>query len=402
MKSYPVVIVLLTVTILFGCSKNEDILQTADETDIFFLAKKSVEEMLSSIECATKGETERTIESYWIKEINTKIKGSDDKAHCLYVFNFKNNEGFSIVSSDPEKGLLALSFSGTLKEGAPIDNPGLKVVLDNLEAYAEMPARVDSIEYFVYGPWVATTIYPQSRGYCEVKWNQGYSTSQHYYNEYCRDVNGNYCPAGCVAVAVGQLMAIYKYPSTYNGYIFDWDAMVASAAAQNNSGDYYVARLFQQLGLPGNLNMNYSTSGSSSSIFYAPQTLAAFGYTNGGVYDLFDTSSWNELINGYPILMRGQSSTSGGGHAWLAHGILKATREIQGCNINGEPMFYEYESKYFVLCNFGWGGAADGYYAIDAFSPVSGPVFQDPVSHSTTLGGYSFPYDIYSIRNIRL
>ena len=38
--------------------------------------------------------------------------------------------------------------------------------------------------------------------------------------------DGEFALAGCVAIAMGQIMAYHKQPSSYNGHEYDWDAIL--------------------------------------------------------------------------------------------------------------------------------------------------------------------------------
>ena len=368
-------------------------------------AISEVESLLGKLNVAdTKSfYSERRVSTVWTKHIQSRGHRNDLLSETvLYFINFEDSLGFAVVSSDPAKGILGLALSGSIGENDSIRIPGLAMTLANLEAYArESPSRFrDSIAYYEYGEWSPLSYYSPYMGFCPVKWDQG-STSGNQYNSYC-DSSGHICPAGCVAVATAQLMAMYKQPSSYNGYTFDWNAMIVNSSAQNNVGEYYVARLMQQLGLYVNLDMQYGVNLSSAPIAYIPRTLENFGFSQGGIHTYFSVPAMQELQNGYPIIIGGFVSYSSDiGHAWLGHGLIKKEREICGYSAEGELLLDEIEKKYYVLCNFGWEGVGDGYYDSNAFYTTNGPIYNDPDLLGSSSGSYDFPYVPYCVIGIR-
>lgn len=346
----------------------------------------------------------REISSIWKKPLRIKNRdgsSQDNVESELFIINFADSLGFAIISSDPKKGVLGFSLSGHLKENTAIDNPGLNITLSCIEAFASEPTRVDSIDHYEYGDWTST-YYAPSTGYCQVKWDQGNKYIKNQYNYYCPDSASYHCPAGCVPVATAQLMSMYSYPSSYGGFPFDWNAMKTNSAAISPNGEYYVGRLLQQLGLPSNLNVSYFPSGSAASSSDIPQTLQNFGYAQGGSLYWFSDASIQDLKSGHPIIIRGQTSPSGGGHAWLGHGVLKRERSSIAYGYDGEIVETNIEVYHYVLCNFGWGGAGDGYYSSSIYQTTHGPIFPDPNMWYSYPGGYDFHYLIAAITGIRL
>ena len=128
--------------------------------------------------------------------------------------------------------LIAITESGNLTEDEEIDNPGVALFLEGMENLYEdrvQPQKVqpilpdsmmvdDGVAYKSYGKW--ENIVYKRYGFCPVKWRQDFP-----YNKYCPLKDGKETATGCVATAVAQLMAIYRYPESYNGYGFSWDAM---------------------------------------------------------------------------------------------------------------------------------------------------------------------------------
>lgn len=206
---------------------------------------------------------------------------------------------------------------------------------------------------FIYGPLLNTT------------WGQGAPLNYGASNGY----------AGCVTVAVAQIMNFHKWPTTYN-----WSSI----------GNYpsYSNQEAQRLGinLRSQLNSKYEEDGTSSNIEYAASALTENKFTailsNFNPYDLTQVVNiGSEIIDRRPVYMRGQNSESG--HAWVCSGYkygntlyaaLYITREF------GDYGSYAYYTgvnkptdKFFYM-DWGWNGYGNGWiYSSSATPSTSAP-----------------------------
>ena len=279
------------------------------------------------------------------------------------------------------------SFGGGGGGNLPID-PGLDPGLERYVVYGD-PVEID---------------HDMPLGHCQVKWGQ-----QSPYNKFCPTINGHPVYVGCVAVAVAQLMSIYKYPNSYNGYTFNWNLMNqyvnTSCSQQDNAiAVDQIARLMQQLGLSQNLAMQYEIiapgNGSGAYARDIPQTLSNFGYSNGGSLVDYDTDDVvDELLAGYPILISGNDGDSG--HQWLGHG-LKEYEQIayiyNGYNMLVSTIDVEF---FYILCNWGWDGDYDGYYLSETFNINEGPAYPESCSTRSSIVDYYYRYNLKVVKNIR-
>ena len=203
------------------------------------------------------------------------------------------------------------------------------------------------------------------------KWGQGKSncSDEEAYNYYV-DVtynNNNKCYAGCVAVAMGQIMNYWKYPMWTPSVErqFDWCNMVDSLCANNNS-DYSIQKeaiswLLYKCGKA--VNMRYcfgGDNGLSSGAFSNDARNAMvneFGYSPNAYWQSFSSnnnySQWFSLIKtnldlGYPVIYRGLNSISMVGHVFVCDGY------------NNDSTFH---------FNFGWRGTGNYNYALYALMP---------------------------------
>lgn len=399
----PLVMITLVVTV-FSCQKQTPTTARIIEPDNYLTLEKAIDEAYSFLEeveptiTRVDGE-ERRVASSWVKSLDSNARSNDSKSPKMYILNFADSLGFAIVSNDPKKGVLGLSFSGTFSENEPIENPGFAIIMERLEAAARIPMRGDSIDHYEYGQWQETYYVPIT-GYCQVKWYQGLGTGNQF-NAYCPVIDGIRCPAGCGPLAMAMLMSMYKYPLSYGAYAFDWDSMIANSAATDNYSEYYVGRLLQQLGLSQNLNVVYGTEGSTSFNTDIPDTFENFGYANGGTVGyLYSYTAIQDLKNGYPVIITGDTA-SGIGHAWLAHGVYDRSRVCIGYSASGDINYYGIETNEYVLHNFGDGGFGDGFYLLDTYDSTNGPDYVDPIIPYVSYGGNDYVSNIACVYGIR-
>ena len=198
------------------------------------------------------------------------------------------------------------------------------------------------------------------------KWDQA-----PYYNALCPSNS----VTGCVATAMAQIMKYWNYPATgsdfhsynhqtygmlsanFGSTTYDWGAMPNVVSSPNNA----VATLMYQLGV--SVDMSYSPEVSGAYVIqnsptpqacseYALKTYFGYKSTLQGIErDNYNQTQWVNLLKGEldasrPILYAGFGS--GGGHAFVCDG---------------------YDNNNFFHFNWGWGGAYDGYFSINALDP---------------------------------
>ena len=294
-----------------------------------------------------------------------------DAEEPYYVFNNGDNRGFTIVSGDdllPE--IVGYSDRGTFtSENMPVQ------LKDFLDGYKHMVADLLSGDSHaksvvmernnqlltapgsspVHTPLLGTIV-----------WDQGSP-----FNNLTPMKNGEHCVTGCVATALAQIMAYYKYPSALmedipayttstNGYempsiskgqIYDWDNILdtyLNSSEYNDTQALEVAKLMLHVGCA--LKTNYGNSGSGANSSTAGEVLAKyFGYDPDNTTSIsrkdVTQQEWNNIIYGElealrPVLVSGSNSI---GHAFIC----------DGSDSNG--LFH---------INWGWGGRYNGYFDI--------------------------------------
>ena len=189
------------------------------------------------------------------------------------------------------------------------------------------------------------------------QWNQS-----PYYNALCPSNT----PAGCVAVAMAQIMKYWNFPQRGKGQTtYESNYGVLSANFQNqtyqwcnmpnrvNMSNLAVATLMYHCGVAVYMNYTPNASGAHSGS-------AAYALVNNFCYDssmqfvtrdYHSKDSWTALIadeleEGRPLYYAGHDNTAG--HAFVCDG---------------------YDGGDYFHFNWGWGGYYDGYFQVDALTP---------------------------------
>jgi len=351
--------------------------------------------------------------------------GQADAAY--YVFNAEENGGFVIVSGDDRTApVLGYCDSGTFDEDHIAD--GLRWLLQTytdqmelLKATTALPSgRANSpLVALPSGSADAPLATPGSvcgdviaapRPVASVRhnvaplltttWNQGDPYNLLCPNFYREDgTQGGHSATGCVATAMAQVVAYYRWPAelkrsipgyrqTYNTAqgektvtlstvpihsAIDWDNILDSYdGTANEAQRQAIAQLMLWVGMT--CKMNYGESSSSGYSEGIDGLVNYFDFDDGthvAKRDQYSAKSWNDLIyneiaSGHPVPYGGQNS--GGGHAFVLDG-------------------YDLDGLFHV--NWGWGGMNNGYFRIDILDPDD----DSGIGASPTPGGYNMGQD---------
>lgn len=287
---------------------------------------------------------------------------SDQNLAAFHVFNTGN--GFVIVAADDG----ATPIIGYSHESC-FDPNNVPIQLeDYLRAYAAM------IRYNIDNHFVADKNLNGGKGSKAIgplltdQWHQGC-----FYNSLCPTFASAPCghaEVGCVAVAMGQIMHYWNYPSTgwgshsYNNLgatisadfgntTYAWDQMPDILTEDSSSAAVEaVATLLFQCGV--SVDMKYAASGSLANPSDIPDALRRyFNYSKQLRMEKkadYDDETWGSMLKQCldqqrPILYSGYGSA---GHAFVCDG---------------------YDSDGLFHFNWGWGGNANGYFSLGNLNP---------------------------------
>ena len=298
-----------------------------------------------------------------------------------YIYNVGNNGGFALIAKDDTHGaVIGYSDQGTFDLERM--SPELRDLFSILDEVHPSQIAKNAARSFDYPPKHSRVVAPLLRS----RWNQDHPYSL--YTPTYKDTDGDeqHAFAGCVAVAMAQLMYYHQWPAQGRGEKYHpklgkrdfstshyrWSDMrpiygdneryIGSGKNPRVRPDddpmfTSVAELMRDLGAA--VSMNYQPAASSSNSELAASALQT--YFDYEATDALSTSRLGidkteqliteELIGGFPVYISGMNKSGGNyGHAWVIDGIDSFGR---------------------FHMNFGWGGQSDGYYSLRHIAPAT-------------------------------
>jgi len=301
-----------------------------------------------------------------------RVYSGDDGLPELYFVRFADDTFAILPADDNFPPILAYSTEpGRVGETLP---PAFYALM---EAYAAnvrhgratgtaRPGQQRLWQQLAAGDFSFLDVTREVRPLIEVSWNQSWP-----YNELCPADPagpGGHVYAGCMAVAMAQLLKYWNRPIQgigSNSYIcqlhgyqsvnfgettYQWDQMPPALQAPNLA----VATLLYHCGV--SMNMQYSYAGSGANWYAGLDGLRNhFGFPEATSLERNNCSDsqWTDTLKeqldqGIPLWFGGSDPTMN--HAF---------------NLDG------YQAGDYFHVNFGWGGSGDGYYNIDAINYLS-------------------------------
>jgi hypothetical protein len=314
--------------------------------------------------------------------------GKTQEDTLLYVFNFNDNRGFAVVSSNRNtEGLLAVVESGFYRPDKETNNPGFNMFMKMAKLYVQSSTKSLPITRGVsykYRKGVNDTLeYYRIEPKVQIKWG-AFNTSA----TYC----WNGC-AGCAPIAAVQIMSYYQRPSsfvyTFNGrdkeYEFvDWNLINQHTYTYQHDTEFcntypnvdrMVGRICRQLGEKSNSTYmsNYVTQTSASDLLSA---INYYGYSTSGFHDIpnDDTAFLNYLQENKLILMIGRTR-SGKAHTWIVDGgsfeKIHCMSYVSQDAINWELNWEQTNTFSYNHVNWGWDGDYNGFFVHSVFDANS-------------------------------
>lgn len=195
----------------------------------------------------------------------------------------------------------------------------------------------------------------------DISWSQ---TSP--YNSKCPKIDGEPTWAGCVNIAMAQIMAYHKYPQKGTGsHYYNWDDTRLSADFSNstyrwdlikpvytgNESQEEIDAVSQLIYDVAIANESYFSQGGTGAGLHTDNMIAFFDYDPGITTVIreqckakdYEAILRSELDEGRPVYVEGGSDM--GGHAFVCDG---------------------YDNEGYFHYNFGWGGDNNGYFLCTA------------------------------------
>ncbi len=195
-------------------------------------------------------------------------------------------------------------------------------------------------------------------------------------------------PAGCVPIAVAQIMAYHEYPNLnkFTPYS-NWKEVkkIHSLFQPWNSGTsqsrYAVAIVVRDIGKE--CETFYTKKFAFAYPSDARDCMKHYGYKNVHRKKYYKTSVVVDMLKkGNPVFVAGISGWKDG-HAWVVDGYIEREREIHKIKYTKTLAMKKYKKEFIdswietqtlIHCNFGWGGRCNGYYYSGIFNLKDGAV----------------------------
>ena len=290
---------------------------------------------------------------------------SSSSSPAYYVFDNAAGPGFVIVSGD-DVALPVLGFSDSFNFKTENMPSNLRWWLNTMRSQIEdlRSAGVPTCRS-------AASVGNEVVRYETALWNQGAP-----YWDDCPMYKGDYCVTGCGPTAIAIAMRARMWPDKGEGTIpsyttetehitvparklgtpYDWTNMPLTDDGEkkswNSTQKAEVARLIADIGAA--TKADYSLESTGIFGYIVPAALSTYMKYDKSIYealrDYYSEKEWYPLIKreilNNPVIYSG--SDSEGGHMFVLDG---------------------YTTSDFFHVNWGWGGAANGYYLLAALNP---------------------------------
>lgn len=309
-----------------------------------------------------------------------------------YIINFEEG-GYAVVLDNPANPqVVALNDSGFFN---PETQPGNAYFMELVDEYSLITSDTVSFEpNFPIGDGSETPVPPgdypayimhdghrcahKTETVTSIEKFSLITTQWHQeapYNRMCPiriDALGRECHAvaGCVSIAMAQIMAYHKKPAEYGGRIFDWESITAHDQVSYYGKDAEdIAFFINELGKAVGTAYGLQASGANKAKI-AP-AFKAFGYVNVREMAYSDSGILSEVKAMKPVAIGAMDSKSAEQHRWIIDGAYQTKKittrtnldEKTICSVVSEP-----DTPYFH-CNWGWKSADNGFYLSAVFNP---------------------------------
>lgn len=326
-------------------------------------------------------------ESYVVEAVRAD---AENGSPVNYRFDFAGG-GFVIVSADEEDHpILAYSNTGRLSEVEETDSlAGALIRGLKSDAVSEWELQRNQLLWSTINGQspealrvLRSSSSPVVKPLIQTTWGQSGGYHPNFtYNKYTPYVTSrDRAPTGCVAVAFGQMLNYYQFPqkglgynkycssgrSTYNCYDgeivevnfyqteYSWEDMTNKLSYSSSDKQVdAVATLLYHVG--ASVSAKYGEHGTSAqienpAIFNGFKRHFKMTEVEKVKKSDYSDEQWaalikTELVEERPVVLFGEDANIGAGHAYIVDGI----------DING-----------YVHVNWGWNGAANGYFLLNS------------------------------------
>lgn len=312
---------------------------------------------------------------------NEITRSSDINSEGFYLFNFDENQGFSLVSADTRDSVdvYMASENGNLDINTLDSSSTLSYLISCISDYQE--SKVSE-----YNELVSRSFNPDKDGWEEVTTTTtlveiaSLLTTNWTQVEPYNYAKSNYF-MGCVPVAIGQIMAYHRHPESYEGDAYYWDLILEPELSY--SVCISISKLLLNIGtvaettyvqiISDSSDSSDNEYGSSTSEQNIQTTFTYFDYSASTLDNYSLSTIKSSLQNSRPVFMLGVlSDDDTSAHAWVVDGYKQTKKEVRAYDYDGNALensdlyLFNYDVySQFLHLNTGYGTSENGYYGIE-------------------------------------
>jgi hypothetical protein len=402
------ILVTLAIAIASCTDQNGPESPTPKEQSINFASHRSVQDAIDIAKMLRKTENARSWSLITEKDVTVvcsdKNGRSSENDTLLYVVNYGNNQGFTIISSPYEaEPIIAMVDEGDFNSEETSSNENFQYILDTSKRYvsasvSKLDTTLNKFTQYIPVPDPDTIYYPTVKTKrVSVEWNQTWPENMYF--------NGYY--AGCIPVAIAQACSYFECPSSLSltfpekdcsSISFDWSNIKKHSTSEvlhyppssylswhystceaTEESHKNIARFIRQIAYDGNATMD--STGTRVSWSNVPGLLKKYLSTG---YSFTYTSNQSKILelltstDGVALICGMNSNDIKNDHCWLIDGIQTFGYKIRTYYLptifesdgSGDISYFdtEYHQTLYHM-NLGWGGNCNGYYTSTIFKP---------------------------------
>ena len=334
--------------------------------------RSDAENVIQSVEILTKPKMNYLL--------NTPVAYYNLPDTLFYAVNFKDSMGYALVSVDNRiGGIVSYIEHGAFDAKEHIENEGFKSFLTGLMEYYE-----NTLSFWPDLPGDSTggnnpsdlllekhyTVDSIFRPLLRTKWGQSYP-----YNILCPETPyGARTLTGCVATAVGQILAYHRSPSSFRQHEYDWDAILEDEIPFVFDTQLMVSQLLNDIG--SLVEAKYSDTLTTASASLVALCLDSMQYRHTNYLFFHLDSCIADIARNHPVFMRGTNVYSVNDyhsqHAWVVDGYIFRSLHLLEVLPNGGTREIISMPQKLLHCNWGADGKNNGYFLSTAFDPYDG------------------------------
>ena len=368
-------------TLLYSCSENEQFeTKVEEQNNENFIELSQATEIGEEIHFATKTSNNKskgnlnTSKKRTIKSVN-QAKNNNGKT-SYYIINY-NEGGFILLSADNRtQPIIGYSKEGNFETDKNLYSLGLQFwtedakqqILEIQNSNIKQSAKEKIAWKQIQNILTNQSLFSKEPDYECYRHTETYtkgpllSSKWHQNDGFNNDLSSITCggysrkvDAGCVPIAMGQVMKYYEYPTNYN-----WTSMPSNYGTTTTSN--FILDIHNAIKNEYSAWPSYDCYGTSvaSQANMGHVLKTQFSYSRADWANFNYRTVINNISYNKPVILSGDNGNTG--HMWVCEGYRRTTFHFDDCTGVGYLHFY---------MNWGWGGSNNGWFSFNNFNPAN-------------------------------